>query len=325
MRRRQFVMLLGVAAVWPLVARAQQAQMPVVGILRSTPADPFTKLVDAFRQGLLESGFVEGENVAVEYRYADNHLERLPSLATELVRRPVNVIVANSLAAEAARSVSTTIPIVFVTADDPVTRGLVASLSRPGGNLTGLTFFGGGLLGAKRLELLHELVPTAAVVGFLMDPNWPGAKAELPDVRTAARALGQHIVVVEAASADAFEMAFLGVLRAGAHALVVSGSPMFNSERRVLVEMAARHGLPAIYDIREHVQAGGLMSYGASLPGAYREAGVYAGRILKGAKPAELPVAQPTKFELVINLKTAKGLGLVVPNTLLVAADEVIE
>ena len=325
MRRRAFITLLGGAAAWPLAAQAQQSTMPVVGFLRSTPADPFTKLVDALRLGLSESGLVEGANVTIDYRYADNHLERLPSLAAELAHRPVNVIVANSLAAEAARSITSTIPIVFVTADDPITRGLVTSLSRPGGNLTGLTFFGGGLLGAKRLELLHELVPRAAVVGFLMDPHWPGAKVELPDVQTAGRALSQQIEAVEAGSPVEFEAAFERILRTGAQSLVVSGSPMFNSERRVLVELAARHGLPAIYDIREHVQAGGLISYGASLPGAYRQAGAYAGRILKGAKPSDLPVLQPTTFELVINLKTAKTLGIEIPPTLLARADEVVE
>jgi len=324
-KRREFITLLGGAAAWPVRALAQQKQMPVVGFLRSTPADPFVKLVDAFRQGLAETGFVEGVNVVVEYLYADNHLDRLPRLATDLVRRPVNVIVANSLAAEAARTITTTIPIVFVTADDPVTRGLVASLSRPGGNLTGLTFFGGGLLGAKRLELLHELVPKAAVIGFLMDPNWPGAKAELSDVRTAAPALGHAIEVVTAAKASEFEAAFQSAMQAGARALVVAGSPMFNSQRSVLVGIAARHAIPSIYDIREHVQAGGLISYGASLPGAYHQAGIYAGRILKGAKTSELPVLQPTKFELVINLKTAKALGLEIPPTLLARADEVIE
>jgi len=202
LKRREFITLFGgAAAAWPLAAQAQQSTMPVVGFLRSTPADPFTKLVDALRLGLSESGLVEGANVTIDYRYADNHLERLPNLAAELAHRPVNVIVANSLAAEAARSITSTIPIVFVTADDPITRGLVTSLSRPGGNLTGLTFFGGGLLGAKRLELLHELVPSAAVVGFLMDPHWPGAKVELPDVQTAGRAFSQQIEAVEAASA----------------------------------------------------------------------------------------------------------------------------
>jgi putative ABC transport system substrate-binding protein len=326
MRRRDFITLIGgTAAAWPLTLRAQQAAMPVIGFLRSTPLDPFSKLVDMFRQGLSETGFVEAGNVAVEYRYADNHLDRLPSLAAELIRRPVNVIVANSLAAEAARTATTTIPIVFVTADDPVTRGLVGSLSRPGGNLTGLTFFGGGLLGAKRVELLHELIPKAEIMGFLMDPNWPGAKAELPDAQTAARTLGRKIVVAEATSAGEFEAAFENVMRAGAGALVVGGSPMFNSERRALVGLAARRSLPAIYDVREHVEVGGLISYGASLTGAYRQAGVYAGRILKGAKPSDLPVLQPTRFELVINLKTAKALGIDVPPMLLARADEVIE
>ncbi len=325
MRRREFIALLGGAAAWPLAAHAQQPAMPVVGFLRSTPPDPFGKLIDTFRQGLSGTGFIEGKNVIIEQRYADNHLDRLPGLAADLVRRPVNVIVGNSLAAEAARALTSTVPIVFVTADDPVARGLLASLNRPNGNLTGLTFFGGGLLGAKRVELLHELMPKAAVIGLLMDPNWPGASAELLDVRTAAQTLGQQIVVVQARTAQEFETAFESIARAGATALVVAGSPMFNSERRVLVGLAARQAIPAIYDLREHVEAGGLISYGASLTGAYRQAGTYAGRILKGANPADLPVQLPTTFELVINLKTAKALGLEVPPTLLARADEVIE
>jgi putative ABC transport system substrate-binding protein len=235
------------------------------------------------------------------------------------------VIVGNSLAVEAARAVTKSIPIVFVTADDPVTRGLVASLSRPGSNLTGLTFFGGGLLGAKRVELLHEVSPKAAVIGFLMDPNWPGSRAELPDAQKAASALGQKIIVTEAATAAEFDFAFEKFIRSQCKALVVAGSPMFNSERRSLVGLAAKHNIAAIYDVREHVEAGGLISYGASLDDAYRQAGVYAGKILKGAQPSELPVLQPTKFEIVLNLKTAKALGIEVAPQLLARADEVIE
>jgi putative ABC transport system substrate-binding protein len=252
-------------------------------------------------------------------------LDRLPELAAELINRPVNVIVGNSLAVEAARALTKTIPIVFVTADDPVTRGLVASLSRPGSHLTGLTFFGGGLLGAKRVELLHELAPKAAVIGFLMDPNWPGSRAELPDAQKAASALGQKLVIAEAATAAEFDLAFEKLIQSECKALVVAGSPMFNSERRSLVGLAAKHKIPAIYDVREHVEAGGLISYGASLDDAYRQAGVYAGKILKGAQPSELPVLQPTKFEIVLNLKTAKALGIEVAPQLLARADEVIE
>ena len=300
--------------------------MPTIGFLRTTPSGPFADLVAAFRQGLNETGFVEGQNVAVEYRWADNHLDLLPGLAADLVRRHVAVIVGNSLAAEAAKAVTTTIPIVFVTADDPVTRGLVTSLSQPGGNLTGVTFFGGGQLGAKRLELLHELIPRATVVAFLMDPNWPGSLADLPDVEAAARVIGRlRIVVVKAASERELEPAFATMVQADAGALMVSGGPLFSSERRQLIALAARHAIPAIYDVREYVDAGGLISYAASFTGAYRQAGIYAGRILKGAKPAEMPVLQPTKFELVINMKTAKALSLTVPQPLLLRADDVIQ
>jgi putative ABC transport system substrate-binding protein len=325
MKRRAFIAGLGSAAAWPVVGRAQQSALPVVGFLRSTPSAPLTKLTAMFRQGLTEVGFAEGRNVSIEYRYADNHLDRLPELAAELVNRPVNVIVGNSLAVEAARAVTKSIPIVFVTADDPVTRGLVASLSRPGSNLTGLTFFGGGLLGAKRVELLHEVSPKAAVIGFLMDPNWPGSRAELPDAQKAASALGQKIIVTEAATAAEFDFAFEKFNRSQCKALVVAGSPMFNSERRSLVGLAAKHNIAAIYDVREHVEAGGLISYGASLDDAYRQAGVYAGKILKGAHPSDLPVLQPTKFEIVLNLKTAKALGIEIAPQLLARADEVIE
>jgi putative ABC transport system substrate-binding protein len=324
MKRRAFIAGLGgAAAAWPLVARGQPAT-PVIGFLRSTPSAALPKLPDLFRQGLSEVGFVEGGNVLVEYRYADNHLDRLPDLAAELVSRPVNVIVANSLAAEAARGLTKTIPIVFVTADDPVTRGLVASLSRPGANLTGLTFFG-GLLGAKRVELLHQLAPKASVVGFLMDPKSAGAQTELPDAQRAASALGQKLIVAEAASAAEFEPAFEKFIRSDCQAVVVAGSPLFSSERRSLVALASRHAVPAIYDVREHVEAGGLISYGASLSDAYRHAGVYAGKILKGAKPSELPVLQPTKFEIVLNLRAAKAINIEVPPALLARADEVIE
>ena len=325
MRRREFITLLGgAAAVWPLVARAQQS-VPVIGFLRSTPADPFTKLVEALRRGLKEMEFVEGQNLVIEQRYADNHLDRLPGLASDLVSRKVAVIVANSLAAEAARAATESIPIVFVTADDPVTRGLVTSLNRPAGNLTGLTFFGGGKLGAKRLELLHELVPKATVIGLLMDPNWPGAVAELPELEAAGDAIGAQIVVVRASEERDFENAFAKIMLSGAGALMIAGSPFFTSQRRTLVALAAHHAIPAIYDVRENVEAGGLISYSASFTDAYRQAGVYAGRILKGAKPSELPVLQPTTFELTLNLKTAKALGLTIPSSIMVQADEVIE
>jgi putative ABC transport system substrate-binding protein len=324
-KRREFITLLGGAvAAWPLAARAQLPAMPVVGFLRSTPAEPFANLVVAFRQGLNETGFVEGQNVVIDQRWADNRLDRLADLAADLVRRQVAVIVCNAPAVEPARDAATTIPIVFVIGDDPVAHGLVASLNRPGGNLTGLTFFG-NRLSAKRLEMLVEFVPAARVVAVLIDPSFSSSATELREVEEAGRTLERKIVAVQAANEREFDGAFTRMIQAGAGALVVCGSPSFTSDSRTLVALAARHAIPAIYDIRDYVPAGGLISYSASFTGAYRQAGVYAGRILKGAKPSELLVLQPTTFELVINLKTAKELGLAVPPGLLVAADEVIE
>src|SRR5829696_3080230 len=325
MRRRDALAILGGAAVWPVTSGAQSAEMSVVGFLRSTPSEPFTHLVVAFREGLKETGFIEGHNVAIDYRWADNRLDRLPDLAADLVQRQVAAIVGNRHAVQAAKAATATIPIVFVLADDPVQSGFVASLSRPGGNITGVTFFAGGSLDVKRLELLHELVPKAAVVAVLLDPNYPESKRALPNVEAAARSLGRQIVVLTAASEDELDAAFTRAVRTGAEAMLVSGSPFFTSQRRALVALAARHAVPAIYDQRDFVELGGLISYGASISGAYRLAGLYVGRILKGSKPADLPVQQPTKFELVINLKTAQGLGLGVPDSLLARADEVIE
>jgi putative tryptophan/tyrosine transport system substrate-binding protein len=325
MRRRDFIKAIaGSAATWPLVARAQQPSMPVIGFLRSTPFAPFAHLVDAFRQGLKEAGFVEGENVTIEQRWADNHLDRLPGLAADLLRRQVAVIVSNGPAVEAARSATTTIPIVFVIGDDPVRQGLVTSLNRPGGNLTGLTFFG-DRLGAKRLEMLLELVPGARVIAVLIDPNFSASANELREVEEAGHTIGRKIVVVKVGDEREFDRAFASIMQAGAGALVVGGSPVFTSQRQALVALAARHAIPAIYNVRDYVEAGGLISYSASFTGAYRQAGLYASRILKGAKPSELPVLQPTTFELAINLRTAKALGLTVPPTLLALADEVIE
>jgi putative tryptophan/tyrosine transport system substrate-binding protein len=308
MRRREFITLLGgTAAAWPLGVRAQQPAMPVIGFLRSSPAESFAHIVAAFRQGLNETGFVEGQNVAVEQRWADNQLDRLPGLAADLIRRQVAVIVGNEPAVEVARSATSTIPIVFVVGDDPVAKGLVASLNRPGGNLTGLTFFA-YRLGAKRLEMLLELVPGTRVVAVLIDPNFSASATELREVDEAGRAIGRKIVVVRASNERDFEEAFAQIMQSGAGALIVAGSPLFTSQRRTLVAQAARHAIPAIYDLRENVEAGGLISYSASFTEAYRQAGGYAGRILKGAKPSDLPVLQPTKFELAINLKAARAL-----------------
>jgi putative tryptophan/tyrosine transport system substrate-binding protein len=323
--RRNFITALGCAAASPVTARAQQPSTPVIGFLRSTPAAPFAQLVAAFRLGLRELGLIEGENVNIEQRWADNDPGRLPALAADLVSRRVAVIVGNGPAMLAAKSATSTIPIVFVVGDDPVSSGLVASLNRPGGNLTGVTFFGGSQLGPKRMELLHELVPKSAVVAVLVDPNYAGFVRELPDLEAAGRSVGRQVVEIKAENERELDTAFAKVEQAGAGALLVSGGPFFTSQRHALVALAARHAIPAIYDVREFVEAGGLMSYSASISDAYRQAGIYAGRILKGTKPSELPVQRPTRFELVINLKTAKALGLEVPPTLLARADEVME
>jgi ABC-type uncharacterized transport system substrate-binding protein len=309
----------------PLGVGAQPAPVPAVGFLRSTPSQPFSHLVTAFRQGLKEAGFVEGQNVAIEYRYADNHLDRLPGLVQDLIRRQVAVIVCNQAAAAAAKTATATVPIVFVTGGDPVQLGLVTSLNRPGGNFTGVTFFGGGQLAAKRLELLHDLAPKAGFIGVLVDPTYAGSRADLREIEAAARAIGRKFVVVEAATERDFEPAFGRIVQAGAGAVLVNGGPFFTSQRRQLVALAARHAIPAIYDQRDYVAAGGLISYSGSFTGAYRQAAIYAGRILKGAKPSELPVLQPTTFELIINMKTAKALGLTIPQSVLLRADEVIQ
>ena len=325
MRRREFITLLGgAAAAWPLAARAQQPAMPVIGYLRSTPSAPFAHLTTAFHQGLNEAGFVEGQNIAIDYRNADNQLDRLPALAGELVRRQVAVIVCNGDAAADAKAATASIPIVFTTGEDPVRQGLVTNLGRPSGNLTGVTFFGGGVLGAKRVELLHDLVPKARAFAVLIDPNYGGSDVELREVEAAGRALGRQIVAVRAAREQQFEAAFDKLLEAGASALLIAGGANFNSQRQAIIALAARHALPTMYTSRDYVAAGGLISYSASVANAYRQAGVYAGKIPKGTKPSELPVLLPTKFELVINLNTAKALGLAVPDKLLVAADEVI-
>ena len=326
MRRREFTTLLGgAAATWPLAARAQQPAMPVVGFLRPTPAAGFEYILNAFRQGLNDAGFVEGKNVAIEYRWADNQPDRLPGLAADLVRRQVAVIVgAGSGAPQAAKAATATTPIIFVIGTDPVRTGLVASLNRPGGNITGVVFIVAALA-AKLLGLLHELVPTASVVAVLRDPNGPDVESQSRDLEEAARAIGRQILMVNAANEREFHAALAKVVQAGAGGLLIGASPFFISQRRQLVMLAARHALPTVYNQREYAEVGGLISYGPSQSDAYRRAGVYVGRILKGEKPGDLPVELGTRFDLVINLATAKALGVEIPPKLLALADEVIE
>jgi putative tryptophan/tyrosine transport system substrate-binding protein len=328
MKRREVITLLGgAAAAWPLAARAQQPTMPVIGFLNITSPDGYAERLRGFRQGLKDTGHVEGENVAIEYRWAEDQSDRLPSLATELVRRQVAVIatLGTTNSALAAKAATTTIPIVFAVGEDPVRLGLVVSLARPAGNLTGINFFNSELT-AKRLELLHELVPTATRVAVLINPTEAAnAETTVRDVQSAAHAIGLQIQVHNASTSREIEAVFATFGHARPDALFVVGDALFNSRRVQLVHLATRYGIPATFGSRVYPEVGGLMSYGTNIMDAFRQAGVYTGRILKGAKPAELPVVQSTKFELIINHPTARMLGITVPDKLLARADEVIE
>jgi putative ABC transport system substrate-binding protein len=326
MRRRTFVAILGGAiATWPLAARAQRKAMPVIGVLNTTSPRPSAPLMDAFRQGLSEAGYVEGQNVAIEYRWAEGNYDRLPALAADLAGRKVDLIMASSPpAALAAKSATSTIPIVFRSGADPVGDGLVASLARPGGNLTGVSFVADELT-AKRLELLSELVPRARVIALLMNPNNATAGRVIRDMQEAAHTNGLQLHVLKAGSESELDGAFASLVQLHVDALVVGADPFLSSRREQIVALAAHHAVPAIYAWREFADSGGLISYGASLTSAFRLVGTYAAKVLKGARPADLPVQQPTTFELVINRKSARVLGLEVPPALVARADEVIE
>jgi ABC-type uncharacterized transport system substrate-binding protein len=322
--RREFITLIGGAVAWPLAARAQQAAMPVVGFLNGSSAWESAHLVAAFHQGLSEVGYVEGRNVVMDYRWAEGHYDRLPALAADLIRRQVAVLACNTPATIAAKAVTTTIPIVFSSGSDPIRLGLVSSLNKPGGNVTGVSFFSVALE-AKRLGILRELAPAAAMFAVILNPKFPDFEAQSKELQTAARTLGVQIQILRASSERDLDIAFAKVTELRAGGLLVGADPFLYSRRDYIVGLAARNAVPAIYEQRENTVAGGLASYGTNLTDAYRQVGIYTGRILKGEKPADLPILQPTKFELVINLKTAKALSLEIPPPLLALADEVIE
>jgi putative ABC transport system substrate-binding protein len=325
MKRREFISLLGGATAWPLAARAQQAKIPVIGFMHIGTSEANEYLRVAFRQGVTEVGYIEGQNVAIEYRWAEGHFDRLPGLAADLSRRQVAVIAATSTpAALAAKAATDTIPIVFETAGDPISLGLVASLNRPDRNITGVTQLTSELL-SKRLGLLHDLIPTATTVGFLVDPADPRTETQTKEAQEAARSIGLQIHVLNAGTEGEINAAFVTLSELRAGALLVGTGEFFRRRADQLVRLAAQQSLPAIYQYRQFAQAGGLISYGTSITDAYRQAGVYTGRILKGEKPADLPVLRPTKFELVINLKIAKALGLAIPPGVLAIADDVVE
>ena len=325
MRRRDFIQVIaGSAVTWPFAARAQQPAKPVIGFLRSASLANAGPLVTAFGQGLKEAGYVEGQNVIIEFRSAEGHNDELPKLVAELLRLPVAVMVCNVTAATAAKAVTSTVPIVLATGDDPIAEGLVTSLNRPGGNVTGVSFLGNAL-GAKQVELLRQLAPNATTIAVLVDTNYQGSATDLKNVERAAHSLRQNLIILRASNERDLETASATLAQQHADALIALGAAFFLSQRDQIIALAERYKLPAIYQVQDFAIAGGLMSYGASIRDAYRQAGIYAARILKGEKPADLPVMQPTKFDLIINLKTAKALGLTVPPNLLALADEVIE
>jgi ABC-type uncharacterized transport system substrate-binding protein len=326
-KRRAFITLLsGAAAAWSVAARGQQPTIPVIGFIRNTTRDDSADLLKAMHQGLRQTGYVEGRNVAVEYRFADNQLDRLPTMASDLVRRQVAVIVTGGDASSfAAKTATTTIPIIFSTGFDPIEIGLVTSLSRPGGNVTGVSFFSTLGTAAKRLDLLDQLMPKDAIIAYLRNPNSPTGEPELGEVENAAHSLGRQTLILSVGSERELEPALASLAQHRPVALLVSGHSLFTGLRKLLVVLTARQALPTMHYLREFTATGGLMSYGASVTDAYRQAGIYAGEILKGAKPADLPIMLPTKYEFVINLKTARAIGLEIPDKLLALADEVIE